>query len=335
MLVPTVLSLLLLAHPFVGKVTRWLDDVGVSYELEDRVLYTSSPSRRLHLVPTEPRSPILTKNMTDFYSNETVIHLHQDVWENHPEIVRNRLLEKLGVSSGRRIFGRKTRVERLTKEDAQAFLLRHHLWGPVNCKYYYGLRRNDNDDLVAVTAWSARRKVKRGGDRMIHRSVELVRYCSKGTVVGGISKMMKHFTRTHAPDDIVTIIDRDWGTAEGWHGLGFDTVQVLPPSMWVVQTESGIRTSLVGALDKEQLPFLSDLALDPTESALHKHGYVAIYGAGMERLFMLCDRQLQDSAQQIWDHSIPCYPLSYYSHHSGVSQLLERAKELNDEHGLL
>jgi hypothetical protein len=334
-----LLPILLVLQPFVHQVTQWLDEnelrwTSDSNDQQGRIVTEegcqliscgSTADTVLHLIPTQRRSPILAKNLTDSFPDKTIIHLHQDVWERQSEICQSRLLEKLGASKAGRIFGRKTTVQRLLKEDAHDFLREYHLWGSINSKYYYGLY-SQAEELVAVGAFSSRRKVMRKGKE--HRSVELVRYCSKGTIVGGISKLVKNFVRTHNPDDVVTIIDRDWGTAEGWYSLGFEPVQDLPPSMWVVDTNTGERTSLVGYLD-DTLPFLDDLAKDPSEETLSTYGFVAIYGAGMERLLMLCDSNLSDSAQTLWDNSVPCYPSTYYSTHSGVSTLLERANELS------
>lgn len=336
-----LIPLLLAVQTFTHQVTQWLDDNSLSRTTDSNhlgdvkteegcALIACGPNNTsiLHLLPTQRRSPTLTKSLTDkSFPDQTVIHLHQDVWERQAEICQNRLLPKLGGRC-KRIFGRKTTVQRLTKQDAHDFLVKEHLWGSAKCKYYYGLYSSSSpDDLVAVAAFSSRRKVLRKGK--VHRSVELVRYCSKGTVVGGISKLVKHFVRTHEPDDIVTIIDRDWGTAEGWYSLGFEPVQVLPPSMWVVSLETGVRTSLVGYLD-DTLPFLEDLSENPCEETLAKHGFVAIYGAGMERLLMLCNKENQsECARDLWDNSVPSYPSAYYSQHQGVTALLDRANELS------
>ena len=332
-------------HPFIHEVTEWLDtnDIPWTYDGETEGtcrMLSMSETTKLHLLPTEPRSPTLTKELTDKRITETIIHLHQDVWYQHPTIVHARLFHKLAfLGRGRanehqqhqqqhRVFARKTTAQRLSKHEAVAFLSQHHLWGGVsNCKHYYGLmyprKADEKLELVAVAAFSAPRNVMRRG--RIHRSVELVRYCSKGAIVGGISKLVKTFIRNHSPDDIITIIDRDWGGASGWYALGFEPCQSLPPSLWVVETETGIRTSLVGQLDETKLPFLPDLLTDPSEHTLSRHGYVAIYGAGMERLLMICN-DATETAQDLWDHSIPCYPPGYYSAHPGVAALLQQAE---------
>ena len=46
--------------------------------------------------------------------------------------------------------------------------------------------------------------------------------------------MIAAFRREMAPDDIVTVVDRDWGAGGGWGSLGFACVQRLPPASFYV-----------------------------------------------------------------------------------------------------
>jgi hypothetical protein len=191
-----------------------------------------------------------------------IIHLHQDIWNYKREIVHHRLMAQLGLgvhaeatmqqqrnkSNGRavmrRIFARKTMVRRIHSSIAMEFLDEHHLWGATKAKHNYGLfvggkcknESNDSNDeeLVAVATFSAKRKIVRLGKP--HRSHELLRFCSKrdSNVVGGISKLIKAFVREKAPDDIVTVVDRDWGDGSGWHPIGFHTVATMDPIVMAV-----------------------------------------------------------------------------------------------------
>jgi hypothetical protein len=68
------------------------------------------------------------------------------------------------------------------------------------------------------------------------RSHELIRYCSRRgeSVVGGISKLVAAFAAEAEPDDIVTVVDRDWSNTDGWRGLGFVPVARLQPGAMYV-----------------------------------------------------------------------------------------------------
>ena len=199
---------------------------------------------------------------------------------------------------------------------------------------------------VAVATFSSRRKVLRK-DR-IYRSHELLRYCSlrDTTVVGGISKLCKKFIQEAAPDDIVTVVDRDWGCGNGWHSMSFETVAVMDPLIMVVSPqEAGLRRHLVGAgirndNDMENnksriglpLNMLSklDSLTDPDEVLLQlaKGNYYPVYDTGVERLLKIISRLNDEeecaSTLTLWEHSIPKYATAYYSNNTGIAALLHR-----------
>ena len=287
-----------------------------------------------------------------------VVHLHQDIWNHKREIVRHRLMAQLGLgvhvvattaeqqnkNNGRaimrRIFARKTKARRINASVAMEFLDMHHLWGATKAKHNYGLfvatlandnggkggkNKNDsndvNEELVAVATFSSRRKIIRSGKP--HRSHELLRFCSRrdSNVVGGISKLIKAFVREKTPDDIVTVVDRDWGDGSGWYSLGFHSVATMDPMVMAVCPLNGDdvseypqRRHLVGAgiqsatnanasdnnlgnnnttvINKDRLGLSIDVLqeLDSLHSVedvlrtLSDHGYFPVYDTGVQRL---------------------------------------------------
>ena len=188
-----------------------------------------------------------------------VIHLHQDVWHNKKSIVQKRLSGQLGIYQ-RRIYARKTNVVKINATYATQFLDTNHLWGSTKAKHYYGLfyQNTSNkhctaeDELVAVATFSNKRKVKRrrrpaqgiGIDDdtyTIFKSYELLRFCTQVdmTIVGGLSKLINKFIVDYRPDDIVTVIDRDWGNGHGWYSLNFTSVSTMPPLMMMMLGNNG------------------------------------------------------------------------------------------------
>jgi hypothetical protein len=319
----------------------------------------------LHLIPT-PRSldeslpSNLNKRMTDLVSASLVhqsccfppkiIHLHEDVWITKNEIVCSRLLAQLGRS--RRIFARKTTSRRIDATLAMNFLEQHHLWGATRAKYYYGLFLNTkNDDtkndaeLVAVTTFSSRRKILR--NNVPFKSHELLRFCAQrdATVVGGISKLNKIFIVEQSPDDIITVVDRDWGDGSGWHSVGFETVVTMAPIAMVVNpNEPGIRRHLVGAginrnetinpgrmgLAPQVLEELDSIhSANETLQCLSRHGFFPVYDCGVERLMKVVsseDAVKNISAKELWRLSKPTYASTFYSQNAGIAALLKYAE---------
>lgn len=314
----------------------------------------STPTRLEECLP-----PKFQKDLTDYFNQQEddglegstnkkeyskIIHLHQDIWNYKREIVHHRLMAQLGLgvhtedkSNGRavmrRIFARKTTARRIHSSIAMEFLDEHHLWGATKAKHNYGLfvggksknESNDSNDeeLVAVATFSAKRKIIRLGEP--HRSHELLRFCSRrdSSVVGGISKLIKAFVREKAPDDIVTVVDRDWGDGSGWHPLGFHTVATMDPIVMAVcplnegddssytqrrhLVGAGIKSSNVASSNEntsiedntstsvkkiDRIGLSTDMLqeLDSSDSiedvlcTLSKHEHFPVYDTGVERL---------------------------------------------------
>jgi len=300
--------------------------------------------------------PKFQKDITDYFNQYRLgdgyekeytktIHLHQDIWNSKREIVRHRLMAQLGLgvhtkatagqqqkcrnATMRRIFARKTTVRRISSPVAMEFLDHHHLWGATKAKHNYGLfirskhnnesSNSDDEELVAVATFSSKRKITRMDKQ--HRSHELLRFCSKrgSNVVGGISKLMKAFVTDKAPDDIVTVVDRDWGDGSGWHSLGFHSVATMDPIVMVVcrsnddtndlglqrrhligagikrsdsndTTSRGINNKSAKRPDRIGLPndMLEELDACDSMEEIHrvfsKHNHFPVYDTGVERL---------------------------------------------------
>ena len=99
-----------------------------------------------------------------------LVHLWEDEWRARQPIVHSRLLAMAGRS--RRLMARKLQVRRIDAATLEGFLLQHHLWGPTQARFRYGLftkpsgpEGEEGEELVAVASFSARRNVQRAGRR--------------------------------------------------------------------------------------------------------------------------------------------------------------------------
>lgn len=288
-------------NPILSIKTKNLNNFLVHVIPSPESLEMIQPSEQSHLLTT----------LTD----KNVIHLHEDVWQRCKPIVKSRLLSKIGDYKSR-IFARKCIVKRIDKNTAIKYLEENHLWGATNAKYNYALFYNN--DIVACTSFSPRRHVKRGKSGTIFRSHELIRFCtSLGiTVVGGLSKLIKAFIREHSPDDIITTIDRDFGSIDSWKSLGFQNVMTHPPLPMVIdKNRPGLRLYLLGSglgeyplnikddkdlfssrftlpsslleeLDKQSYGDQLKINADTARRCLSEHGYFLVYDAGVSRMFL-------------------------------------------------
>lgn len=122
----------------------------------------------------------------------------------------------------RKVHGRQCLVRRIESAVAEKFLNEFHLMSFATSAFHYGLF--DSAELVAVASFSKGRKMDRLAAHL--RSFELVRFCCKEgiTVTGGLSKLLKIFIEEKHPGDVMTYVDKQWGSGSGYLKCGFKAV---------------------------------------------------------------------------------------------------------------
>jgi hypothetical protein len=141
-----------------------------------------------------------------------LIQIFEDEWNSRPEIVKHRLRNLLGL--GDKIGARKTQIVELTTKEYRTFTESYHLGGYAHATVKLGLKFRD--ELVAVLGMSRSRYTREG--------YELIRYCSKDTVVGGAGKLLAHFKKLYTPTTIVSYANRCWSDGRLYRALGFRDV---------------------------------------------------------------------------------------------------------------
>ena len=65
---------------------------------------------------------------------------------------------------------------------------------------------------------------------------ELLRFCNKlnTNVIGGASKLLKHFIKLYNPEEIVSYADRRWSTGNLYNVLGFKLYNKSQPNYYYV-----------------------------------------------------------------------------------------------------
>lgn len=173
----------------------------------------------------------------EFPESTKIISLWEDLWMFHRSKIESKLRSILGLSN--RIHGRDTVIKIITNNDLLEFLQQNHLNVPIKAKYKYGLYYDKS--LFAVMSFSKSRPIERNG--VTYHSFELLRFCNKldYTVVGGFSKLLRHFIRTMHPDDIMTYVDKDWSDGLTYEKAGFERVQILGPMEFLLNPATGVR----------------------------------------------------------------------------------------------
>lgn len=141
--------------------------------------------------------------------------IFSDTWETKKEIWKAKIKNKLGLSE--KIYARNTEVVSLNISETKDILNKNHIQGFCTSMIAYGLTYND--ELVAVMTFS---KCRNGiGKFRGNDSYELVRFVSSKSVIGGASKLLKKFIKTHNPSIIVSYSDNQYSIGNLYNKLGF------------------------------------------------------------------------------------------------------------------
>lgn len=160
-------------------------------------------------------------------NNIRLIHIFEDEWLEKPDIVKNRIKSILGIDE--KVFARKTNIKIIDWKITSEFLDRFHIQGkgsptPINL----GLI-DSAGSLVAVMTFSKYRF-----ESSKENEFELVRYCSKNTIVGGFSKLLTYFIKLIKPAKVVSYSDRRWSIGNVYEKNGFLNVGTSDPGyFWV------------------------------------------------------------------------------------------------------
>jgi hypothetical protein len=158
-----------------------------------------------------------------------LIHIFEDEWIHKQDIVKSRIKNLLGLSECK-IFARKCVIKEVNKDDKKIFLDNNHIQGTVASSINLGLYYND--ELVSLMTFGKGR-IAMGGNS---EQYELIRFCNKlnTNVVGGASKLLKHFIKNYNPNEIISYADRRWSQGGLYDELKFEKVNITKPNYWYI-----------------------------------------------------------------------------------------------------
>jgi len=158
-----------------------------------------------------------------------LIHIFEDEWLNKEEIVKSRLKNILGLTDSR-IYGRNCEVREVSTKDKTEFLNINHIQGTVGSSVNMGLY-NNNLLVSIMTFTKPRLGIGKAGDYY-----ELSRFCNllDTSVIGGASKLLKHFISNYKPNKIISYADRRWSQGQLYDNLRFDASTANKPNYWYI-----------------------------------------------------------------------------------------------------
>ena len=159
----------------------------------------------------KPKDYHISKKIKCQQNGISLIHIWEDDWMYKKDIVKSRLINKLGLINNK-IFARNCQIREVSTPDAKIFNINNHLQGDINSSYKIGLYYND--ELVSLMTLGKLRKSL--GMKSKEGEWELYRFSNKllTNVVGSFSKLLNHFEKNMKPKKIITYANRDWSGDE-------------------------------------------------------------------------------------------------------------------------
>jgi len=203
-----------------------------------------------------------------------LFHLFDDEWRDKKDIVKSRLLNLIGKTPNK-IYARKCEIREVDSKTASKFLDENHIQGKLGSKVKLGLYFKN--ELVSLMTFGELRKNL--GQTAKEGSYELLRFCNKlnTNVVGGASKLLKHFEKTYQPKEIISYADRRWSDGNLYKQLGFVLISVSQPNYFY--TKGDVRENRFKYRKSE----LVKQGFDPNKTEkqiMEEEGFVRVYDCG-------------------------------------------------------
>ncbi len=160
---------------------------------------------RYHSSTFKNRDFHFTKTCECKQKNIQLLHIFECDWINKKDIFKSFISNKLHYNN-KKIYARNCDIRYIESKEAMNFLENNHIQGKTGSNYKIGLYYKN--ELVSL---------------MTFKDNELNRFCSKinTTVVGGFSRLLKHFISNCVYDNIVSYSDNTYSYGEIYKNNGF------------------------------------------------------------------------------------------------------------------
>ena len=207
-----------------------------------------------------------------------LIHIFEDEYLEHKEIVLNKLSHILGNDVyKKKIYARKCTVSEIKSDMAKSFLDKNHIQGFVPSTVYIGCF--SQNELVGVMSF--KREINGDDKWELNRFASKIEYNCCG--IGG--KLFSYFIKKYNPSKIKSFADRRWTLDEKdnlYTKIGFKLTKILSPDyQYVVRNK---RIHKFNMRKKRLLKQYNDSGLtsDMTEKEMcDKLGFYRIWDCGL------------------------------------------------------
>lgn len=173
-----------------------------------------------------------------------------------------------------KIYARKCKIKKVSKEDCKSFEIINHLQGYCN-KQDIRLGLYYNDELVQLMTFGKPRYNK-------NYQYELLRLCSKSgySIIGGAEKLFKHFIKNYSPESIISYCDKSKFTGEVYRKLDMKLIKETGPTIIWSKKNEIITSNLLNQYGFDKL-FNTNYGKGTSNKELMiQHGWLPVYDCG-------------------------------------------------------
>lgn len=181
-----------------------------------------------------PKNYHLNKSLLAESKGIRIIHIYEYEW-NDP-IKKEKIIALLRIATGnveRKIYARQCTIKKITNKEAKVLNDKIHLQGHRNAQVTYGLYYKD--ELVQLMSFS---KTKYNRNLKSDNEWEIIRGCpgSNNIVVGGVSKLFKHFVKDYQPEKVFSYCDFNKFNGASYEALGMTYIGMTGPNKtWIIE----------------------------------------------------------------------------------------------------
>lgn len=206
-----------------------------------------------------------------------LIHIYEDDWRFNQDIVKKTINHLLGVTNTK-YHARNLSVVIKNYKETKTFYEQNHMQGSGHGDSWCLL---DDNEIVAAMQFSMATS-ERGNTDLTRW--ELVRYATKGSVVGGASKLFNAFVRDNKNiNTVISYSDNDMFDGKMYELLGFTkSVDVKPDYKYIVNGKREHKSKFRKDNIAKNFPEIYDETLTEAELT-EKLGYYRIYNSGLTK----------------------------------------------------
>ena len=205
-----------------------------------------------------------------------VYFIYEDDWKHKCDIIKSIIKNKLKTTK-RRIHARKCQIKEIDNNTCKYFLNNNHIQGWCVSKFRYGLFLNT--ELVAVLTLGKKRINL--GQKDEEGTFEILRFCNQvdTSVIGGFSKLLKHFLQYNSARKIITYADCSLSNGALYVKNGFSFISFTEPNYFYFSKKENKKINRFN-FTKQKLVKMGFDADSTEKEIMFDRDYFRIYDSG-------------------------------------------------------